>query len=102
MIHNLMEGVVANFLDDLLTQHPEVCRCSQCRMDIMAAALNRLPPRYVVTDKGEVYSKINLLANQFHVDIIGAIAHGMMLVAKNPRHARPEEAAEPAKADSDK
>ncbi|MZP28477.1 competence protein ComFB [Heliobacterium undosum] len=90
MIHNLMEGVVENFLDDLLAQHPEVCRCSQCRMDIMAAALNRLPPRYVVTTKGEVYSKINMLVNQFRVDVIGAIAHGMMLVAQNPRHPRPE------------
>ncbi|MBM7867906.1 competence protein ComFB [Heliobacterium gestii] len=104
MLHNLMEGVVENFLDELLAQHPEVCRCDQCRMDIMAAALNRLPPRYVVTNKGEVYSKINMLLSQFHVDVIGAIAHGMMLVAKNPRHEKPEvtlDAAEPPRAGGD-
>ncbi|MBC9784918.1 late competence development ComFB family protein [Heliobacterium chlorum] len=90
MLHNLMEDVVLSVLDELLPQHPEVCSCDQCRLDIIAAALNRLPARYVVTSKGEVYSKVNVLISQFRVDVISAIANGMMVVAKNPRHSSPK------------
>ena len=42
-------------------------------MDIASKALNDLPPHYVVTEKGEVYSKINALRQQFEVDVISAI-----------------------------
>ncbi|MDD2422349.1 MAG: late competence development ComFB family protein [Heliobacteriaceae bacterium] len=86
-----MEDVVINLLDDVLQRHPEVCRCEQCRLDIAAVALNRLAPRYVVTSKGEVYSRTNVLIQQWKVDVITAIAQGMMVVAQNPRHSWPPE-----------
>ncbi|KAB2951663.1 late competence development ComFB family protein [Heliorestis acidaminivorans] len=92
MLHNLMEDVVKQLFDDVISLHPEICQCDHCRHDIMAVALNHLPPRYVVTVKGEVYTKINMLAQQFRIDAIAAIAQGMVTVTKKPRHDKDPEA----------
>ena len=44
--------------DGLLPGHKLLSQCHICRMDIAAYALNHLPSKYVVTRKGEVYSKL--------------------------------------------
>ena len=49
-------------------------------------ALNDLPPKYVVTEKGELYSKINTLEQQFEVDVVAAITKAAVLVKRRPRH----------------
>jgi len=55
-------------------------------MDIRAIALNSLPPKYVVTRKGELYTKLSSLQQQFDVDIISAITKAAVIVGRNPRH----------------
>lgn len=60
--------------------------CDICRSDIIAYALNLLPPKYVVTRAGEVYSKTFMLRNQHRTDIMAALARGADVVRKNPRH----------------
>lgn len=85
VLKNYMEEIVYNFLDDVL-KDVNMCKCDICRLDIAAKALNDLPPQYVVTKKGEVYSKINNLKVQFEVDVISAITKAAVLVKRNPRH----------------
>jgi len=82
-IKNYMEEVVYMLLDDIL-KDLNVCKCDKCKMDI--AALNQLPARYIVTEKGELYSKINALRQQFEVDVISAITKAAVLVKRSPRH----------------
>ncbi|NLG89708.1 MAG: late competence development ComFB family protein [Clostridiaceae bacterium] len=84
-IKNYMEEVVFHCMDDVL-KDINMCKCEICRMDIAAKALNDLPPQYVVTKKGEVYSKINNLKVQFEVDVISAITKAAVLVKRYPRH----------------
>jgi len=48
--------------------------------------LNDLPPQYIVTKRGEIYSKINNLKAQFEVDVISAITKAAILVKRNPNH----------------
>ena len=84
-IKNYMEEVVNFQIDDVL-KIMDVCRCDKCRLDMTAIALNDLPPKYVVTEKGELYSKVNNLINQFDVDVCSAIAKAAIIVGKNPRH----------------
>ena len=55
-------------------------------MDIMAIALNDVPPKYVVTDAGELFSKVRELEQQFEVDIETAIVKAAIYVSKNPKH----------------
>lgn len=84
-IKNYMEEVVNILLPEVL-KDLNVCKCPKCTMDIAAMALNELPPKYIVTQKGELYSKINTLRQQFEVDVISAITRAAVLVKRSPRH----------------
>lgn len=84
-IKNYMEEIVFNQMKEVLTDI-NMCTCDKCLLDIAAIALNDLPPKYIVTEKGELYSKINTLKQQFEVDVIAAITKAAVLVKRNPRH----------------
>ena len=86
-IRNYMEICVLDVFEPVL-ENLNGCDCENCRLDIMAIALNSLPTKYVVTKKGELYTKISNLQNQFDVDIIAAIAKASVIVSRNPRHDR--------------
>jgi competence protein ComFB len=64
------------------------CTCDNCLHDILAISLNSLPAKYVVTKRGEMYTKLNNLQHQFDVDIVSAIAKASVIVSRNPRHDR--------------
>lgn len=84
-IKNYMEEIVFNQMKDVLADI-NVCTCEKCLLDIAAIALNDLPPKYIVTEKGELYSKINTLGQQFEVDVVSAITKAAVLVKRRPRH----------------
>ncbi|KYH33842.1 late competence development ComFB family protein [Neomoorella mulderi] len=87
-LKNYMEDCVWELLDQVLAQDPEACRCDSCRHDIVALALNQLPPRYVVREKGVIYSKLAMLEAQHRADIYRALTQALMKVKKAPRHER--------------
>ena len=64
----------------------DCCTCDDCRNDMIAYALNQLPPKYVATRKGEVYSKTFILRNQHRTDIMAALTKAAKIVKENPRH----------------
>lgn len=84
-IKNYMEVIVFNLMSEVLPDI-NVCKCDKCRLDIAAIALDDLPPKYIVTEKGELYTKIDALQQQFEVDVISAITKAAVLVKRNPRH----------------
>jgi len=84
-IKNYMEEIVFNQMKDILNDI-NMCTCDKCLLDIAAIALNDLPPKYIVTEKGELYSKINTLGQQFEVDVVAAITKAAVLVKRKPRH----------------
>ncbi|KUO50715.1 MAG: hypothetical protein APF76_15570 [Desulfitibacter sp. BRH_c19] len=85
LVKNTMEILVWQMVNDIVPKFPEVCRCNGCRSDIVALALNQLPPMYVATEIGEVYSKSNILESQYRADIIGALTKAIVKVAASPR-----------------
>ena len=80
-----MEDCVSDIMDSVL-QEIHSCVCERCRYDITAIALNSLIPKYVVTRRGELYTKLNALQQQFDVDIIAAITKAAVIVNRNPHH----------------
>jgi competence protein ComFB len=84
-IKNYMEEVVFMLMKEVLNDINS-CKCDKCILDIAAIALNDLPPKYIVSEKGELYSKINSLKQQFEVDVIAAITKAAVLVKRKPRH----------------
>lgn len=87
-MNNYMEEIVQDMIDDIL-KDMNTCNCDRCRIDISAKALNELPPQYIVTRKGEVYSRIKNLRAQFEVDVITAITKAAILVKRYPNHDMP-------------
>ena len=88
---NYMEEIVQNKMPDILKSMPDICTCDRCTMDMLAFALNCCPPKYVVTTKGKVYAKLNVLQGQFDVDVIRAITDAAVRVGKAPRHDNDDE-----------
>ena len=85
-IKNYMELAVKESLERILNSREELCKCDKCKYDIMALVLNRLPPRYIVTDKGRIMTKIKETEVQFQADIIREIVIALEIVKIHPRH----------------
>jgi len=81
-----MEEATDSTIEEILARRDDVCKCDRCKMDIKALALNHLPPKYVVTDMGYVYTKVNELENQFKADITVAVTNALKIIRDNPRH----------------
>ena len=81
-----MEYYTEAAIDELLGKKPEICGCHRCRLDITALALNTLPPRYVVSDFGEVVTNIDLDTSQWRADVMMAVLKAFEIVRKKPRH----------------
>lgn len=85
-LHNYMEDVVMLALEELFSQKEDICKCEKCKFDIATMALNKLPPRYVVTKKGRVYTKLSELELQNKADILKELVKAINIVQKKPQH----------------
>nr|WP_319488246.1 late competence development ComFB family protein [uncultured Caproiciproducens sp.] len=84
-LKNMMESLLLTKMDEVIDKL-DCCKCQKCRMDIASYALNRLPPKYVATYEGEVYSKLDTLSTQYETDMLNALFQGASIVSKNPHH----------------
>ena len=83
-LYNYMEDIVKNVLEALFSKRDDICKCDRCRLDIVAWALNRLPPRYIVTDKGRLYAKLKEQEVQFRADVVTQITAAITHIAREP------------------
>ncbi len=86
IIKNYMEDLVWQTLEKILAVNPLVCHCDRWRHDIAAFALNSLPPKYIVSRKGETFTRIRMMEMQFSTDIITAISRAIEVVGSKPNH----------------
>jgi competence protein ComFB len=84
--HNYMEDIVFDASERLFSEASDICKCEKCKLDVVALALNRLSPKYVVTQRGRVYTKLDTLALQSKADVVKEITKALEIVKKNPRH----------------
>lgn len=82
---NVMEKKVCDMIDDSIGSLG-CCTCDKCRLDIAAYVLNHVEARYVVSERGELYSKISNLDANANMKILMEIARAAAIIAKNPRH----------------
>ena len=85
-IKNTMEEFVKHNLDTILRMYPDCCSCDKCREDIMALALNHLPPQYVSTDKGDLFARISSMDPVDKAFISQEIAKAIQIGHEVPRH----------------
>jgi len=85
-----MEDSVGFYVDGIM-QELDMCCCDKCRDDVMAIALNNLPPQYVVTRKGALFNKVKFMENQFDTQVIAEVTKAAKIVMKDARHYEKEE-----------
>ncbi|WMJ83060.1 late competence development ComFB family protein [Oscillospiraceae bacterium LTW-04] len=85
MYRNVMERLVEAKVDRLWKNHTG-CTCARCREDVIALALNNLPPKYVVSDAGALFVKMTQLENINEVEITRQVAAAMKVVDESPHH----------------
>lgn len=84
-MENVMEDLVSEKLDEIIDTL-DCCKCEQCRTDILSYALNRLAPKYVSTDIGRAFAKLDTLSFQFEIDLMTALYESAEQVKRHPRH----------------
>lgn len=88
-----METVVESKLNELI-KDIDCCKCEKCRMDITAYVLNKLPAKYVSTEKGALMAELDMLDTQNEANVMTNILKAIELIAKNPKHWTEDEARE--------
>jgi competence protein ComFB len=84
---NKMEEAVKQMTDEMLAvQGKSRCGCQRCRLDIMALALNTLPPKYVVTSIGNAVTNVDLSSSQWKANVTMAVCNAIETVNSRPRH----------------
>jgi competence protein ComFB len=64
----------------------DMCGCPKCFCDACAIVLNGLPPKYVTTHRGEVFSKVSQLNLNSQADLTILAARALQQVKQSPSH----------------
>ena len=90
-IHNLMEDYVTSQVNELYdTLKAEniswlKCDCETCRLDTICFVLNRIKPRYIVSERGVIHNSLDLQDSQFKVDMNKLALEGIRLINGSQR-----------------
>lgn len=84
-LKNYMEDIVIRNLTEQLENRADIKADERFRMDVIAMSLNQLPPKYVVTDKGHIYTKLQQMEVQFNADVTRVVLKAIESVKNNPR-----------------
>ncbi|WP_236011438.1 late competence development ComFB family protein [Alicyclobacillus fructus] len=85
-IVNMTEVLARQMLKDPELQRLLPCHCDQCLDDVLAMALNHLPPRYAATDEGQVYVQVEYLRPQLRSDVLRELTQAALRVSRQPHH----------------
>jgi|GEM_PF-144882 len=82
---NILEEVIRMEAPKIMAEL-DVCRCEKCVNDVMALALNNMPPKYVVSKKGALFAKIASYGKQYQTDIFSSVTQASVIVKNSPNH----------------
>lgn len=82
---NVVELIARDKILDMMDRM-EMCTCSKCICDVLALALNSLPTKYVTSDTGKQYIKLETYRKQFETDIEIALMRACLIVKSAPNH----------------
>jgi competence protein ComFB len=83
---NYMEDIVRRNIESQLFSRDDACKCPRCGQDVFALAMNHLPGKYVVTDRGHIYTKLQEMETQFNADVTREVCKAIDAVNGNKRH----------------
>ena len=91
-LHNTVEDTVISRVDEIFAvinkegNAEKFCTCSQCRMDVICYALNRITPHYILSNRGASRVQSESIERQQQVaDITALVYEGLKRVNHNQR-----------------
>lgn len=85
-LSNFNEVMVKRALEEYLPKSNLPCKCERCQADIIAFALNRLPPRYFVSLKGEVMTHFESQMVPDRARILSEVVSAAQIISAYPSH----------------
>jgi len=85
-LKNHMETVVREVLQEYIHHGKLRCSCERCQADIMALTLNRIPPRYAVSLKGEILTDWESRALPSQAKVMAELINAAKQVGESPSH----------------
>jgi len=86
-LHNYIEDVVDQYIEEILSAKPDICKCLQCKEDMACYALNKVKPMYVVSSRGIIHTQNNKRLNyQDEIDVYSVVSEAVNVVSKIKRH----------------
>ena len=86
-IHNTMEDIVLQYLEEILSLKKDICKCEQCKTDMACYALNKISPMYIVSSRGIIHTENKKREHiQEEVDIYAIVSEAIDIVANTRRH----------------
>jgi competence protein ComFB len=86
-LHNIMEDVVSDYLEEILKEKKDICSCIQCKTDMACYVLNKVKPMYVVSSRGIIHSENKRRLNfQDDIDIYSIILEAIDVISLAKRH----------------
>ncbi|WP_129409478.1 late competence development ComFB family protein [Marinitoga lauensis] len=90
-IFNVMEHLVEDITNEMFSMpNVDMCVCDRCRADVIALALNHLHPKYVVTEKGRIFSELETYTFQMRAEVLTEVLKAMEKVKERPSHPKEE------------
>lgn len=90
MIHNYTEEAVNRMLPGILKEylksHSNICTCDLCIENITAFSLNQLPPHYVSSNEGAIFTEVGFDQIGGKAQVIAVITRAIKLITEKPRH----------------
>ena len=80
---NVCEDLVEKELDLLFSRYVDVCRCNQCRADIIALSLKELPARYITDSRNSFAGE--KIGNEYLEKVMKAVYKAVKIVKEKPR-----------------
>ena len=84
-VYNANEIVVFEAVEKFLEDNPDFCRCAECKLDLIALALNGMVPRYQVGLLSDVREGPDEW-DSHRSEAIDAVRKAARKVADNPHH----------------
>jgi chemotaxis protein methyltransferase CheR len=91
---NIIEEIAGDFLNTALELRYDICTCSQCKSDMLAHVLSRIPAQYATTETGILYTIIEQTRVEKKVEIARAILSAIEAIGRNPHHTLKEDKAQ--------
>jgi chemotaxis methyl-accepting protein methylase len=85
-LKNIVEGVVADFLNSSLALRYDICTCNLCKNAMLAEVLSNIPAKYVTTEEASMRAVIKQTRLEYQAKIAKAVLAAIEKISKNPQH----------------